>query len=651
MGTYKLKTIATIALLLFAAAVSFATEAFHPLDDTLRQYQILKMPGAADYPDIPAVAILSLTEYRQLDAKHERRIHKIIKILTQAGKQYTTIKLPCLSTCRILARTIKPDGKIQNLPSRELVRTEKLTTYSSPYFLAQFAMPGVEPGDLIEYMATLEYPYPFLIDDFHFAEPLPALKAILVLTHPSDYAYSYVRYSPPGSSPIQVSRDSYVESQNQYSRTIFVVDHVRPAMIEPQSSGAVQGVPGLRIVIQNRMGRDYDIFKDWWSYGAFVAEQARVAPMLPGEIRNFVLESTEDKTDPAAMVRAVYQQADRRIRIVEETLPESGFEFEDPSETFKAKVATPHSFALFLTSCFRILRWSSDLILVNSHDKAEANKEAVFPLDLDLVYLNVKTPAGEILLDCNQNGMPANLISSDAMNRFAVGIPLLLESQFKAGEVYTTRTPYREGNKSHLELSAIPETGRWKLEFRWFLGGEFQTEFVRIYRQQGDAELRKAVVVFLRSRIRANDLSGMEYQFLQTGIELKGTGSVPRRTISGDLEMLQNEFWISDFEVRQSLLEGRVSPLLLPVAGEISSSYKIRIPEGTLLPASAQLECGPARYDLSFQKQARETQINEKLIIRDLQLRPANFVKFVEFLNQYYANHFWSILIPEPGRN
>lgn len=641
-----MKTVVAIGLLPLAAAISFASEAFHPLDATLREYQILKMPVAADYPDIPAVTLLSVTEYRQLDSKHERRIHKIIKILTQAGKEYTTIKLPCFSECHILARTIKADGKIQNLPSRDLVSSDKLTAYSSPYFLAQFAMPAVEPGDIIEYMATLEYPYSFFIDDFHFAEPFPTIKAVLLLSHPADYSYGYVRYSPPGSPPIQVSKDSYIESQNNYSRTMFVVENIRPVLSEPRSSSAVQGVPGLRIVIQNRMGRDYEIFKDWYNYGAFVAEQARTEPILSGEIRSFAVQSAGEHTDPAAIVRAIYQQADRRIRIIDETLVESGFEFAEPNKTFKEKAATPHSFALFLAVCFKTFRWNSDLVLINSHDKSEASKESVFPLDLDLVYLNVKTPTAEFLLDCNQNGMPPNLISSDAMNRFAVGIPLLFESQFKAGEVYTTKMPYREGNKSHLELSATPETGRWKIDFRWFLGGEYQTGFVQIYRQQGEAELRKRVAVFLRSRIRATELSGLDYQFMQTGIELKGTGFLPQRKISGDLEMLQNEFWVSDFEVRQSLMENRVNPLLLPMTGEISSLYKIKIPEGTLLPGSIQLECAPLRYDLSVQRQGSEAQISEKLTIRDLPLKPASFDKFVEFLDQYYASHFWSLLIP-----
>ncbi len=646
-----MKAVATTALLLFAAAFCFATEAFHPLDATLKQYQILKVPVAADYPDIPAVTLLSVTEYRQLDTKHERRIHKIVKILTQAGKQYTTIKLPCFSACHILARTIKADGKIQNLPSRDLVSSEKLTAYSSPYFLAQFAMPAVEPGDIIEYMATLEYPYPFFIDDFHFAEPFPTVKAVLLLTHPADYSYAYVRYSPPGSMPIQVSKDSYIESQNNFSRTIFVVDNIRPVLSEPRSSSAVQGVPGLRIVIQNRMGRDYDIFKDWYNYGAFVAEQARAEPTLSGDIRSFAVQSAGDNTDPATVVRAIYQQADRRIRIIDETLVESGFEFQEPNKTFKEKAATPHSFALFLAVCFKTFRWNCDLVLINSHDKSEAGKESVFPFDLDLVYLNVKTPTAEFLLDCNQNGMPPNLISSDAMNRFAVGIPLLFETQFKAGEVYTTKMPYREGNKSRLELSASPENGRWKIDFRWFLGGEFQTGFVQIYRQQGETELRKAVAMFLRSRIRATELNGLEYQFMETGIELKGAGFLPQRKISGDLQMLQNEFWVSDFEVRQSLMENRVNPLLLPIAGEISSLYKIKIPEGTLLPGSTQLECAPLRYDLSVLRQGSEAQISEKLTIRDLQLKAASFGKFVEFLDQYYAKHFWSLLIPAVGRN
>lgn len=55
-----------LCLLLFS--LSYATleavpvQRFQPLKDTLNEYGILKVPEASDYPDVPAVALLSLQQ-------------------------------------------------------------------------------------------------------------------------------------------------------------------------------------------------------------------------------------------------------------------------------------------------------------------------------------------------------------------------------------------------------------------------------------------------------------------------------------------------------------------------------------------------------------------------------------------------------------
>jgi hypothetical protein len=172
-----------LCLLLFSLFYStleaVPVQRFQPLKDTLNEYVILKVPEASDYPDVPAVALLSLQEYKQNGPKHTRRYHKILKILTQEGKQFTNIRLPCYSTCHIEARTVKANGKVINLPSKDLYRNQNLSGYKSPFFLAQFAMPGVEPGDIVEYIATVDYSMPFFMEDYRFSEPYPLVGTSL----------------------------------------------------------------------------------------------------------------------------------------------------------------------------------------------------------------------------------------------------------------------------------------------------------------------------------------------------------------------------------------------------------------------------------------------------------------------------------------
>lgn len=619
---------------------------FEPLKDIFKKYNIGKIPEAAEYPGVPAIALLSFQEYRQLPSGHQRILHRIIKIFTAKGKEYATLKIPCLASCRVDGRTIKADGKVIPLPSKDLIRAEKFTDYTAPYYFAQFALPQVEPGDTIEYIATVESPNPFFIDDFRFDDPYPALKGVLVLTHPEDHSYSYVRYSPPGGAVLQVNRSTFSEPPVKYISTTFIVENVPAHLEEPLSDRLAQSQPGVRIVIDGRLGTRFEAFQDWWKYGEFVGKRAMITPIIGGPIRAFILEATGKNTAPAAVVKSIYDAAQQKIQIVDRSLILTGFAFEKAEEVLKKRKATPHDFALFLATCFKNLKWNADLILVNSYDQPEARKDAAFPLDLNLIFLNVKTPGGEFLLDCNGNGRVANLLPSEAMNRFALGIPLSYDFQTVKISPFLSTMPYREGNISHFEVEALPVGNVWLIDFRWFLGGEFQAEFANISRQGDPAKLRKKINEFLRSRIHVDEIRDMQYQFVSGGVELKGKASLTRLKASADLEILQNSIWLSGFDLRQYLLENRKSGLRLPVVGEISSRYRIKLAPGmkATIPEQCQSICGPVSYTLSFQTRPQELQVEEKLKFKNLFIRAAEFSKFGDFLDHYYASHFWSVL-------
>ncbi|HJZ13149.1 MAG TPA: hypothetical protein VJ521_13415, partial [Acidobacteriota bacterium] len=168
-----------------------------------------------------------------------------------------------------------------------------------------------------------------------------------------------------------------------------------------------------------------------------------------------------------------------------------------------------------------------------------------------------------------------------------------------------------------------------------------------ILRQKGEQELRKQIAIFLRERIRADQLRDIDYTILPTALELRGNATRPRNRVTAQLELLQNEIWDSGFDVRQYLLDNRSNRLLLPFVGEVTSSYRIRLEPETnpALPRSFELDCAPVRYALSFERKDSEVTVSEKISISDLLLQPDRFSKFTDFLNQYYAGHFWSILI------
>ena len=635
----------TLLLVPVSSSYGAGTQHFQPLKSTLQEFGIDKLPEAADYPDIPAIAVLSYQEYKQGGQKHTRRYHRIIKILTPQGKEYTNLHLPCFSTCHIEARTIKPGGKILNLPAKDLFRNQNLSGYRSPYFVAQFAMPGVEAGDIIEYLATVDYPVPLYLEDFKFSEPYPILKGVFVLTHAADDAYSYVRQLPPGFPAIRVSQSRVTEGSISLNRTTFVVDNVPAAVAEEHAPTARRDIPGIRLLLDVKGGRRFEIFKDWFAYGEFIASQIAAPSMLDNDVILFAEKAAGNRQDIREIISAIYSAAEKHVQISEESIWMSGFEFRSAQQILKDKTASPHEFAVFLAACFRLKRWTSDLVLVNSHLQAETSKDRVFPPDLDFVFLNVKTPIGEFVLDCTQNDLPALQLSSAGMNRFALGIPLFVTTtRFTKSNIYTSRTTFRSGNRSHLNLVAISSADEWQLEFQWTLAGEFQTDWVRYQRENGEEQLRTRLNQTLRARFDVTELNEVTHSFTMNGFQVKGKASKAKVKAHESAIILLNDIWDPGLEVPPFIFENRVNPVLLPAAGEFSSTLRVKTQQPAVIPQNVRVECAPATYSLSFQKQNGELVVEESLTFRDIEVKPAAFSEFSNFLSQYYEKHFWAIL-------
>ena len=161
--------------------------------------------------------------------------------------------------------------------------------------------------------------------------------------------------------------------------TVFSVKNAPALVRESFSANTTQSYPGVRLIMDGRSGTRFSIFRDWFEYGKFLSEQVRVEVLPPRSIVEFAKNATGLAETPADIVRQIYQAADRKIRVSEDTLEDTGFEFVKSEDVLKNETAAPHDFALFLAACFRHLRWTSDLILVNSVNRTDASREKAFP--------------------------------------------------------------------------------------------------------------------------------------------------------------------------------------------------------------------------------------------------------------------------------
>jgi hypothetical protein len=620
-----------VLLLLLSGAVQ-ATEHFEPLADTLERYGVFSLPQADEFPGMPAVVVLSVEEYRQIST---------------AGKDYTTVSIPCYSACHILARTIKADGRIINLPAKDVVHPERFSEYAAPFSVIDFSFPGVEVGDILEYKSEVTFPEPFLAEDYRFGDRCPIRKGVFILTHPDDYSYSFTRQSSPNGVLPKSSTVAVQVGSQRMLRTTFVVDDVPPISREKLAPDVRFAQPGMRLFIQKIAGRPLSAFLDWFSYGKFIGDRFKVPALVMGPIKKFVRDAVGKSTEPPAILAQLQRAVDRHVQIVPRPAMVPGFPLQSVEEVFKNRIGTPEDYALFLAACLKDQKWSVELVLVNSHDRPLASKKVAFPPDLDMVFLNVKTPTGEYLLDCNSNGNIPGMIPSSGANRLALAIPVTFDFQQVDVSPALTTVPEQSGNRSEFEATATPGPDSWSISFRWSLKGEFHAGFRRTLQRYGEADLKKEVATFLKSRIHADRVSDITYTLGTSGIELRGKAAIARKIVKEDLEILQNELWDSGFDIRRYMVEGRTNPLLLPVAGEISSTLRFRLDRGvqSTLPTSYDLQCDPLRYTLTASSGKGELTVQERITIRDLLVRNSTFDGFCRFLEQYHRAHYWSVLL------
>jgi len=124
---------------------------------------IMTAPEPEDMPDDDLIILLDDIQYQILpDDTLTRKIHKLVKILNEQGKEAGEISFPYDSTYQTvnidLARIIKPDGTIIGVQEKDI---QEVTPWADFPFYSNtkaliISMPGITVGCVMEYQVTIE---------------------------------------------------------------------------------------------------------------------------------------------------------------------------------------------------------------------------------------------------------------------------------------------------------------------------------------------------------------------------------------------------------------------------------------------------------------------------------------------------------------
>ena len=152
--------------------------------------------------------------YRQVDRDDNGRTsHEFnyvrIKILNEEGRKYADVEIPFVKevseVVNVRARTIRPDGSIVNFEGKPFEKSI-VKAKGMKYLAKTFTLPDVQPGGIIEYYYTYNYPEYYIYDShWIISDELFTRHAKFSL---KPYSSSYQRFSvrwswqdlPPGSA-------------------------------------------------------------------------------------------------------------------------------------------------------------------------------------------------------------------------------------------------------------------------------------------------------------------------------------------------------------------------------------------------------------------------------------------------------------------
>ena len=257
-----------------------------------------------------------------------------IKVFTERGKEsQSTIDISYLDPTRIRdisGRTIKPDGSIVELKKdavfeRMLVRAGGLKLKAK-----SFAMPGVEPGAIIEYRWR-ESRRSRLYMRFQIQREIP-VQVVRYLIKPYSYAQYGMRMITFNWNQVPLEK-----KEGFYGSTYLNVPGFKE---EPRMPPEDQVRPWMLVFYSDEKGTDPQKF--WNQFGKRIHEAVKPAMKVNDEVKQAAAAAIGDATDPEQKLQRLFDFCKTKIKNVDDDA--SGLTSDDrdkvkdnksPSETLK----------------------------------------------------------------------------------------------------------------------------------------------------------------------------------------------------------------------------------------------------------------------------------------------------------------------------
>lgn len=317
MKLLKYFTVITAAFL-FAAC---SGGSFSSLEDTLAEYSISEKPTKSDYPEDNAVILIESHDVKvEITSNYDLNTHETVHqatMLFNNVEDYADFTISLNSGERIdyiIARTIKPDGTVLEIPAEEFYistgQSKDGIFYSDDQEI-KFTFPGLVENCVIEYKYKIIKDYPFRTDVWNIQRYVPIIKNKFSITVPEllikskaaggagwDWNYNVVNtYLDPPKASVNLSAERSMVSNSQ----TFTWEQKNVPAFKPDS---YMGAHRDYIKYVKFAPSDWKSWNDIskWYYEDFFKPQLIVG----SAVKNKAAEIIGDETDNKEKVRKIY---------------------------------------------------------------------------------------------------------------------------------------------------------------------------------------------------------------------------------------------------------------------------------------------------------------------------------------------------------
>ena len=389
-------SLAVFCLLAAAPPKSIAGEDWKPIDPAQ-----LALKAAMVEKDADAEALFwEVKLLDELEGATPRTVLKHyvrIKVFTERGREtQSKIDIPYLSNWRvqdIAARTIKPDGTIVELKKSDVLERTIEKANGVKVKAKSFAMPGVEPGAVIEYrwkevrndrLANYVRLY------FQREVPVHLVKYYLKPLSFPGWPYGMRAQTFNGSTtPFVKEKDGF------YSVTMSNVPAFRE---EPRMPPEDSVRPWMLVYYSEETNLQGEQF--WNSFGKKIYDQYKSKMKPNEEVKQAVTTIIGDASTPEAKLERLFEYCRAKIKNINDDVsgmtPEQREKFKEnksPSDTLKRGMGTSQDIDLLFASM--AIAAGFDARVVNLADRSDVFLDRSFADDYFMQTYDIAVKVGE----------------------------------------------------------------------------------------------------------------------------------------------------------------------------------------------------------------------------------------------------------------